>query len=486
MKLLQDILFGVRLQEVVGNTNVAIDRISFDSRFVNKFDCFVATVGTAVDGHQFIDDAIAKGAVAVICQVLPAEMQPQVTYIKVANSSEALGILASNFYDNPSEKLRLVGVTGTNGKTTTVTLLYKLFKSLGYRVGLLSTVVNHIDNVEVPATHTTPDPIQLNSLLKRMVDKKCAICFMEVSSHAIVQRRIAGLKFTGGVFSNITHDHLDYHGTFNEYIKAKKLFFDDMPSDAFALFNADDIHGEIMVQNCRGKHYSFALKSPADFKSKILEQQFSGTLVTMDGQELWLRLIGKFNVYNTLSVYAVGSLLGEDKMSILTAMSRLDPVEGRFQHFEGNNGVVGIVDYAHTPDALKKVLDTIKEVRQGAGSVITVVGCGGDRDKAKRPIMAQIACEESAKVILTSDNPRTENPDQIITDMMAGVPVVSVRDVMSITDRREAIKVACQLAQPGDVVLVAGKGHEKYQEINGQRHPFDDLQLLTEMLKTPA
>ena len=482
MKLLMDILYKAGIEDIIGSTNIAIDKVFFDSRSVDKFGLFVAVRGTAVDGHEYINRAINQGAVAIVCEEFPDEAIEGITYIKVKNSAKALGQIAANYYDNPSEKIKLIGVTGTNGKTTTTTLLYGLFRSLGYKVGLLSTVVNKIDNLIVEATHTTPDALQLNALLSDMVEKKCTYCFMEVSSHAIHQHRISGLKFTGGIFTNITHDHLDYHKTFDAYIKAKKAFFDELPENAFALINQDDIHGEIMVQNTRARVSKFALQSQADFKCKILENQFSGLLLQIGPNEIWTQLIGRFNAYNILASYAVATLVGEEPVDILTAISKLLPVEGRFQQVKTSNNITGIVDYAHTPDALENILKTIKEIRTGNEQVITVVGCGGDRDKEKRPIMASIACRYSDRVILTSDNPRSEDPETILNEMQAGVEIVHKKKTLAIINRKEAIETACSLADEGDIVLIAGKGHEKYQEVNGERLPFDDMEVLNEML----
>ncbi len=484
MKLLKDILYKAGLLEVTGTTNLAIASVCSDSRKADKDCLFVAVRGTQSDGHKFIAKVVDEGAVAVVCEEFPAELNSKVTYIKVKDSSFALGIIASNFYDNPSEKLKLVGVTGTNGKTTTVTLLFNLYRSLGFKAGLLSTVKNRINNDVLEATHTTPDPIQLNALLAQMVEKGCTHCFMEVSSHALVQNRIAGLKFIVAVFTNITHDHLDYHKTFEEYIRAKKRFFDTLPDDAFALSNKDDANGDIMLQNCRAKKKFYSLRSVADFKCRIMENQFSGLLLNMDGSELWTKLIGSFNAYNMLAAYSVAILLKEDKTNVLTTLSSLSPVEGRFQHLRTGNGIIGIVDYAHTPDALSNVLKTIRDIRTGNEQVITVVGCGGDRDAAKRPIMAEIACELSNRVLITSDNPRSEDPEAIIRDMQKGVPPLHYKKVLSITDRKEAIRTACSLASPGDIILVAGKGHEKYQEIKGVKHPFDDMEILKQNLET--
>lgn len=483
MKLLKDILYKAGIVEVVGSTNVAITALTFDSRKIEKDSLFVAIKGTQNDGHVYINDVIAKGSIAILCEELPSEINEKVTYVKVNDTSAALGIVASNFYDNPSEKLKLVGVTGTNGKTTTVTLLFNLFKKLGYKVGLLSTVKNQINNDVLTSTHTTPDAIQLNALLRQMVDKGCTHCFMEVSSHAVVQNRIAGIYFTGGVFTNITHDHLDYHKTFDEYIKAKKRFFDLLSNNAFALTNKDDVNGDIMLQNSKATKKTYSLRSMADYKCKVVENQFSGLLLNIDNQEVWSKLIGSFNAYNLLAVYATALLLKEDKTNVLTTLSSLTSVEGRFQYIRTDEGVIGIVDYAHTPDALVNVLKTIMDIRTGNEQVITVVGCGGDRDAAKRPMMAKIACDLSNKVILTSDNPRSENPEEIIKQMQKGVDAVNNKKTISITDRNEAIKTACSYAKPGDIILVAGKGHEKYQEINGVKHDFDDMQVLQENLK---
>jgi len=483
MKLLKDILYKAGIVELIGSSNVAIMSISFDSRKIEKDCLFVAVKGTQSDGHQYIDQTIQKGAIAVLCEELPENLNKDVTYIKVKDTSAALGIVAGNFYDNPSERIKLVGVTGTNGKTTTVTLLFNLFKKLGYKVGLLSTVKNQINNDVISATHTTPDAIQLNAFLRQMVDKGCTHCFMEVSSHAIVQNRIAGIHFTGAVFTNITHDHLDYHKTFAEYIKAKKLFFDALSSHAFALTNKDDANGEVMLQNTRALKKRYSLRSMADYKCRIVENQFSGLLLNVDGSEVWSKLIGSFNAYNLLAVYATAILLKEDKTNVLTTLSSLGSVEGRFQHIRTDDGVIGIVDYAHTPDALANVLKTINDIRTGNEQVITVVGCGGDRDAAKRPIMAKIACDLSNKVILTSDNPRSESAEAIIKEMQKGVDAVNHKKTIAITDRNEAIKTACSYAKSGDILLIAGKGHEKYQEIKGVKHPFDDMQVLQENLK---
>ena len=495
MKLLKDILYKAGLVEVIGSTDISVSSVCFDSRKAEKGGLFVAMKGEQSNGHEFIQQVITAGVTSIVCEVLPISKEANVTYIKVKDSNAALGIIASNFFDNPSEKLKLVGITGTNGKTTTATLLYNLFSSLGYGVGLISTVENKISSpsknenkpvkereITISSTHTTPDAIQLNSLFKKMVDANCTYGFMEVSSHAVVQKRISGVKFSGAVFTNITHDHLDYHKTFEEYLKAKKKFFDDLDEEAFALVNKDDMNGMTMLQNTRAVKKTFSLKSLADFKCKIIENQLSGLLLSIDGIETWSKLIGSFNANNLLAIYATAILLGQEKIKVLTQLSNLDSVSGRFQQVNAH-GVVGIVDYAHTPDALLNVLKTIRDIKSGNGKVITVVGCGGDRDALKRPIMARIACEESDKVILTSDNPRSENPDDIIKQMQTGVDRSYQKKVLSITDRKEAIRTACSIAESGDVILVAGKGHEKYQEIKGVKHPFDDVKTLTENLE---
>lgn len=484
MKLLSDILYKVRLEEVYGSTHVAIASIVFDSRKVKKGSLFVAVRGTATDGHHYLEMAVANGAAAIVCEELPEQQAPDVTYVKVKDSSYALGVMACNFYDNPSEKTKLVGVTGTNGKTTTVTLLFNLFRSLGYSVGLLSTVQNKINTTVIPSTHTTPDALSLNELLNSMVEQGCEYVFMEVSSHAVVQHRITGLQFAGGVFSNITHDHLDYHKTFDEYIKAKKGFFDHLSAEAFAVVNKDDRNGTVMMQNTKAQRYTYGLKNIADFKCRIIENHLNGLFLNLDNVEIWVRLIGTFNAYNILAVYATAMLLKQDKTNVLTALSNLQSVEGRFQYIKSQSGIIGIVDYAHTPDALKNVLDTIKDIRSGNEAIITLVGCGGDRDAAKRPVMAAIASEYSDRIILTSDNPRSEDPEEILNQMQKGIEGRDAKKSLRITDRREAIKTACSLAKPGDIILIAGKGHEKYQEIKGVKHDFDDLAILKETIKT--
>lgn len=483
MKLLREILYSVRIVEVQGSTNIAIEGIALDSRKVKTNGMFVAIKGLLSDGHEFIDKAIALGADCIVCEEMPNEIRENITYVKVTDSSAALGVLASNYYDNPSEHIKLIGITGTNGKTTSVTLLYDLYKKLGFKSGLLSTVVNKIHNETIPSTHTTPNAIELNALLRQMIDAGCAYCFMEVSSHAVHQKRIHGITFAGGVFTNITHDHLDYHGTFDEYIKAKKGFFDQLGENAFALVNKDDYHSDIMVQNTKAKIKTYGLKSMCDFKAKIIENQFSGLQLNIEGKDIWTKLIGSFNAYNLLVVYSVAVLLSQDEMNVLTQISSLSAPEGRFQYIKSENDITAIVDYAHTPDALKNVLKTIADIRTGNEKVITIVGCGGDRDKAKRPIMAKIACEDSDKVVITSDNPRSEEPDLIIADMMQGVDPIGMKKTMAISNRKEAIRAACMMAQQGDIILVAGKGHEKYQEIKGEKFPFDDLEEVQQCFK---
>lgn len=484
MKLLSDIIYKAGIEEVLGVTHVAVDSVCFDSRKVQKLSLFVAVKGVSSDGHLFIEKAIEDGAVAIVCNEMPEIINQHVTYIKVRDTGYALGIIASNFYDNPSAKLKLVGVTGTNGKTTTVTLLYHLFKFLGYKTGLISTVKNYIDTVEFNATHTTPDAVQLNELLFKMVESGVTFCFMEVSSHSVVQHRITGLTFAGGAFSNITHDHLDYHGTFDNYLAAKKGFFDQLSAQAFAISNRDDRHYAVMLQNTKAIKKTCSINQQADFKAKIIENHFAGLQLQLDGTEVWTKLIGSFNACNILMVYSIAIMLKQDRTNVLTAISSLNPVEGRFQFIRNSNAVTGIVDYAHTPDALINVLKTIQDIRTGNENIITVVGCGGDRDAAKRPLMAEIACKMSNRIILTSDNPRSEDAEEIINQMMKGVDPVAKKKVLCITDRRQAIKTACALAGTNDIVLIAGKGHEKYQEIKGVKYPFDDMQELSEQLQT--
>jgi UDP-N-acetylmuramoyl-L-alanyl-D-glutamate--2,6-diaminopimelate ligase len=482
MKYLKDILYGVRIKEVIGSTNIAVELVSMDSRKVGTFGLFAAVKGTTTDGHEYIDKAIENGAIAIICQDLPAELKSQITYVQVSNSAEAIGIIASNFYDNPSEELKLLGVTGTNGKTTCATLLFDLHRTMGYSCGLLSTVQNRINGEVIPATHTTPDCITLNALLRQMADRGCEFCFMEVSSHAMAQHRVSGLVFRGGIYTNISHDHLDYHGTFDNYLAAKASFFNLLPQGAFALANRDDYHWEEMMANTKARVITYGYRSQADWKGKILESQFGGMLLTFNGKEVWTTLMGIFNAYNLIAVYTATLQLGAEPGEALTALSKLTAVEGRFQYFKTADGITAIVDYAHTPDALKNVLNTIAEIRTGNEKVITVIGCGGDRDKEKRPVMAKIAAEMSDKAVFTSDNPRSEDPEQIIRDMQAGIDPSLSRKVLSITNRREAIRTACTMAQAGDILLVAGKGHEKYQEIQGVKHDFDDMLVLRETL----
>jgi UDP-N-acetylmuramoyl-L-alanyl-D-glutamate--2,6-diaminopimelate ligase len=483
MKLLKDLLYKARIEEVVGSTNVAIDAIAFDSRKVGAFSAFVAVVGTLADGHDYIDRAVDKGAVAVICEQLPEVQRTGVSYVRVKSSSEALAHMACNFYNHPSSKLKLIGVTGTNGKTSVVTLLHALFTGLGYKAGMLSTVVNKIGREELASTHTTPDALSVNKLLARMVDEGCDYCFMEASSHAIHQHRVTGLDFNVGVFTNITRDHLDYHKTFDNYIAAKKGLFDMLGAQAYALVNKDDNHAEIMVQNSAAKTKTFSVRELADYKAKIIENRFSGLQLNINGNDVWTKLVGKFNAYNLLAVFGVADLMGQDKLAVLTELSNLNTVEGRFQYLRTKDNISGIVDYAHTPDALENVLKTIKDIRTGNEQVITVVGCGGDRDAGKRPEMARIACEFSTKVILTSDNPRTEDPQTIIDDMQEGVPPQHFKKTMQVVSRKEAIKAAILAAEPGDILLIAGKGHEKYQEINGVRHDFDDMAIMKELFE---
>jgi UDP-N-acetylmuramoyl-L-alanyl-D-glutamate--2,6-diaminopimelate ligase len=474
MKLLRELLRDLKIQATFGPMHAAVSGIADNSRHVAKDYLFVAIKGTAFDGHQYIDAALAAGACAVVCEELPEAPQDHVAWIQVANAAEALGWLACNWYDRPSEKLQLIGITGTNGKTTTATLLYQLFGSLDRKSGLISTVVNCVGGKCEPSTHTTPNALVLQKLLAEMVDAGCKYAFM-------VQHRVAGTRFAGAVFTNITHDHLDYHGTFDNYIRAKKLLFDGLKKDAFALVNADDKHGATMVLNTKARVHTFALRSPSDYKVKLLESHLTGLLITLNQKELWVRLIGAFNAYNVAAIYGVADLLSQDDELVRTALSSLTAPDGRFQTVQSATGILGVVDYAHTPDALENVLNTLAEFRHTAGAkVITVVGCGGDRDKSKRPVMAKIAAEKSDAVILTADNPRTEDPAQILREMEAGLDPVLIRKSTTLPDRKEAIKLAVQRAQPGDIVLVAGKGHETYQEIQGVRHPFDDRAVLLE------
>lgn len=483
MKLLRDILSAqVEVAGITGSPDVEIKSLELDSRKAIPGSLFFAVKGTSADGHDFIEMAIKNGASAVVCERLPEHQTDAVTYVQVKDSSFALGYMASSFFGNPSEALNLVGVTGTNGKTTTVNLLYQVFRGFGIKTGMLSTIVNLIDEESIPSTHTTPDPINLNEMLARMVAQGCRYCFMEVSSHAIIQNRVAGLKFKGGIFTNLTHDHLDYHGTFDAYLKAKKQFFDDLPEDAFALTNKDDRNGMVMVQNTRAKIFTYSLRSMADFHCRIVENQFHGLQLSLDGVDCWFRLVGVFNAYNLLVVNSTAQILGQDKACILTILSNIEPVDGRFNTIHFPNGITAIVDYAHTPDALKNVLETIQSIRTHKEQLITVVGAGGNRDSTKRPIMAQIASRLSDRVILTSDNPRFEDPEKILDDMKNGIEAEHADKVLLIQNREEAIKTAYALAKPGDIILVAGKGHETYQEIKGVKYPFDDKKILQNII----
>lgn len=482
--LLQDVLYKVSIRSVAGSTAITVNDLQVDSRKVKQGSLFIAVKGSGADGHQFIDKAIENGAVAVLCENLPSSLKEGIVYVQAENSATAAGWIAHNFFGQPSDKLNVIGVTGTNGKTTIATLLFKLFTGLGYKCGLLSTVENHIGDKIVPATHTTPDAISLNQLLKQMADEECSHVFMEVSSHAVDQHRITGLKFTGGVFSNITHDHLDYHKTFDEYIRVKKSFFDSLPSSAFAISNADDKRGIVMLQNTNARKYLYSLKTLTDFKGKIIENSLTGLVMTVNDQEVHFRLIGEFNAYNLLATYAVAICMGEEKQEVLRCLSMLTGAEGRFDYMlSPKDRLIAIVDYAHTPDALLNVLATIKKLKKGYEQVITVVGCGGDRDKTKRPIMGEAACEHSDRVIFTSDNPRSEDPAQIIRDMEEGLPAAAKRKYISIVDRREAIKTAISLAKQDDIILIAGKGHEKYQEIKGVKNHFDDKEVVREVFE---
>ncbi len=481
MEKLKDLLQGVVYEEIHGDVDIQVNTVHFDSRKVGKNDVFVAQRGVSVDGHAFIQKATEAGVTGVICEELPAVLAEGVCYVKVADSSDALGKIVANFYGNPSRKMKLVGVTGTNGKTTTATLLYDLVRLLGKKAGLLSTVCNYVDDEKCPSTHTTPDAVELNGYLKRMVDAGCEYCFMEVSSHSIHQKRIAGLDFDGAVFSNITHDHLDYHKTFKAYIEAKKAFFDGLKKEAFALTNADDKNGPVMLQNTAARRFTYSCRTLADFNAKVVEKHLDGTLLLLDDKEVWTKFTGDFNAYNLLAVYASACLLGLDKEEVLRCMSLLVPVSGRFETIMSKEGVVAVVDYAHTPDAVENVLSTINGLKGKNNVVITVVGAGGDRDKTKRPEMADAACRYSDRVILTSDNPRSEEPEAILADMRAGVKEEYKNKVLSITDRREAIRTALMLASKGDIVLIAGKGHENYQEIKGVKHHFDDKEVVNEV-----
>ncbi len=482
MILLKDILYKVSLEKVVGNTAMAFRELHFDSREVGLDDVFIAINGTQSDGHGYIKKAVNQGALAIICEQMPTTIVNGITYIQVSDSQQALAIMASNFYGNPSQQLQLVGVTGTNGKTTIATLLYTLFTSAGYEVGLLSTIKIMIGKIQHAATHTTPDSLKINKYLREMVDAGVEFCFMEVSSHGIHQKRTEGLHFAGGIFTNLSHDHLDYHKDFKEYRDVKKLFFDQLPKTAFALTNVDDKNGPVMLQNTAARKCTYALKTIADYKAQILENQLQGLLLKINNQELWVKLIGNFNAYNLLAIYAAADQLGLENLEILQLLSTLESVDGRFQYLISEGKVTAIIDYAHTPDALKNVLETINTIRTGNEELITVVGCGGDRDVAKRPKMGNIASQLSTKVIFTSDNPRTEDPEVIIAQIEAGVPAEHYKKTIAITDRKQAIKTACQMAKENDIILVAGKGHETYQEIQGVRKDFDDLQTITQLL----
>nr|WP_317631641.1 UDP-N-acetylmuramoyl-L-alanyl-D-glutamate--2,6-diaminopimelate ligase [uncultured Flavobacterium sp.] len=482
MKLLKDILYKVAIDTVHGSTNAEINKIEFDSRSITTNDVFVAIKGTITDGHQYIDKAIALGAKAIVCEKLPDNLVQNISYIKVDNASKALAFISANYYNEPSTKIKLVGVTGTNGKTTVATLLYQLFKKAGFKVGLISTVKILVDTIEYKTMHTTPDSILINKYLDEMVQLGCEFCFMEVSSIGIDQNRTTALEFAGGIFTNLSHDHLDYHSSFAEYRDIKKSFFDNLAKNAFAITNTDDKNGMLMLQNTVAKKYTYAIKSFADYKAQVLENHFTGLLLKINNKEVWAKLVGNFNAYNLLAIYGTALNLGLNEDEILKIISELQSVTGRFQYIVSPNQVTAIVDYAHTPDALENVLKTIEEIRTKNENIITVVGCGGDRDKTKRPEMAEIAAKLSNKVIFTSDNPRTEDPQVIIDEMEKGVPAEYYNKTVSILDRKQAIKAACQMAAPKDIILIAGKGHETYQEINGVRHDFDDFKIVTDFL----
>ena len=482
MKSLKDILYKVEISSVIGTTDLHISAIEFDSRKVTKQSLFVAVKGTQVDGHKFISKAIGSGAIVIVAERRPSKIREGISYIIVKRSSKALAVMAANFYDNPSEKIKLIGVTGTNGKTTIVSLLYHLFLGMKKKVGMLSTIHNKINKKTIESTHTTGDTLQINQLLSQMNSRGCEYCFMEVSSHAIDQDRVESLAFDIVIFTNISHDHLDYHSTLNDYINVKKKVFDNLKSDAIALVNNDDKHSMEMIANTKAKKQTYSLKTMSDFKCKILENQFDGMLLSINNFDLWTKLIGEFNAYNVLAVYAVGILLEIQEEKLLEGISILSSAEGRFQTVRNKEGVTAIIDYAHTPDALSNVLCTINKIRSGNEKLITVIGCGGDRDTKKRPKMAVIACNLSSQVIITSDNPRSENPEDIIKCMMAGLDPVQKKKTLVISDRKQAIKTACTISEKDDIILVAGKGHEKYQEIKGVKYPFDDMQELKESL----
>ena len=483
MRLVKDILYKVSVDAIYGSTDTLINDIVFDSRIVQQNNLFVAQRGLNFDGHKYIEKAIESGANVVVCEAMPNELNQDTTYIQVDDSNTALAIIASNFYDNPSSKLKLIGITGTNGKTTIASLLHTLFYNAGYKAGLLSTIKILVDTNQYETTHTTPDSVVINRYLNDMVDVGVDYCFMEVSSHGIHQKRTAGLQFEGGVFTNLTHDHLDYHKTFSDYRDIKKSFFDALPKSAFVVVNIDDKNGAMMLQNTKAKKYAYSLKSMANFKAKILENRFSGLLLNINGNEVWTKLIGSFNAYNLLAVYGISNLLGLDSTESLTGISNLESVDGRFQHFISEGGVTVVIDYAHTPDALKNVLGTIVDIRTGNENIITVVGCGGDRDKAKRPVMGRIASQLSTQTIFTSDNPRTENPETILHEIEAGVAPDNFKKTLTVLDREQAIKTAVKFSKRGDIILIAGKGHETYQEINGVRNHFDDYEKVTQILK---
>lgn len=483
MSILKDILYKVAIEAVKGSTDIAIDKMDFDSRKIEKNDVFIAIRGSISDGHDYIEKAIQQGAVAIVCDTFPETITKGITYVQVKDTNSALAFMAANYFGDPSQNLKLVGITGTNGKTTIASLLYQLFKKAGFKVGLLSTVKILVDEEEYKATHTTPDSITINHYLKEMVGNGVEYCFMEVSSHGIHQKRTEALHFVGGIFTNLSHDHLDYHPTFAEYRDVKKSFFDNLPKSAFALSNIDDKNGQVMLQNTVAKKLTYALKSYADYKAQILENQLSGLLLKINGNEVWVKLIGTFNAYNLLAIYGTAVQLGMESLEVLRLLSDLESVSGRFQFIVSASNITAIVDYAHTPDALENVLKTINDIRTKNEQLITVVGCGGNRDKTKRPIMAGIASELSDKAILTSDNPRNEDPETIISEMEQGVAPQNYKKMLTITDRKQAIKTACQLAQPNDIILIAGKGHETYQEINGVRHDFDDMKIVKELLE---
>ena len=482
MKKLSDLLLNIKIEAIKGSTDIAINKLEFDSRKLVANDVFIAIRGTVSNGHDFIEKAISLGAIAIVCDTLPNEINDKITYIQVEDTNSAMAFMASNYFESPSNKLKLVGITGTNGKTTVASLLYQLFKKAGYKVGLLSTVKIMVDDIEHKASHTTPDSITINHFLNEMVLTGCEFCFMEVSSHGIHQKRTEGLTFAGGVFTNLSHDHLDYHPTFAEYRDVKKSFFDHLPKSAFALSNIDDKNGMVMMQNTSAKKLTYALKTYANFKAIILENQLSGLLLKINNNEVWVKLIGTFNAYNLLAIFGTATELGLDELEVLRLLSELESVSGRFQFIVSDDKITAIVDYAHTPDALENVLKTINDIRTNNEQLITIVGCGGDRDKTKRPIMAQIASSMSNTTIITSDNPRTENPETIINEMEAGVEAQNVKKTISIADRKQAIKTACQLAKPNDIILIAGKGHENYQEIMGVKHHFDDMEMVKEFL----